>query len=81
MMMGLILIGTAILTGRVMRMFRNAAGTIRGVGVGIAVGLATVVIARKAMENDHRLRSRAHKAKRAVTGLMDEVGHVVSAKM
>jgi hypothetical protein len=49
--------------------------------VGIAVGLATVVIARKAMENDHRLRSRAHKAKRAVTGLMDEVGHVVSAKM
>lgn len=80
-MMGLILVGTAILTGRFLRMFRNTASMMKGVGVGVAVGVAAVVIAGKAMENDHQLRRRANRAKRAVTGLVGEVGHMVSAKM
>ena len=80
-MMGLIIIGTAILTGRVLRMFRSTASMMRGIGLGVAVGVAAAVFAGKAMENDHRLRRRANRAKSAVTGLMDEVGHAGGARM
>ncbi|WOC32023.1 MULTISPECIES: hypothetical protein [Caproicibacterium] len=62
-------------------MFRNTASMMRGIGVGVAVGVAAVVLAGKAMDNDRQLRRRAGRAKRAVTDLMDEVGHMVSARM
>lgn len=81
MMMGLVIIGAAIITGRMIRMFKSAAGTMRGIGVGIAVGIAAAVFAEKAMDNDRRLRRNANRAKRAVTGMMDEVGHLVGIGM
>lgn len=84
--MGLIAaIAAAFLTGRMIRMYRQTSSMLRGIGVGLAVGVATAVIANKALHDNRGLRHSAHKAARAVTGLMEDVGqtvtHNVAARM
>ncbi|ARP51013.1 MULTISPECIES: hypothetical protein [Caproicibacterium] len=62
-------------------MFKSTAGVFRGIGWGIALGAAATLVTEKALANNHRLRRKARRAAHAVTGLMDDVGHMVSTKM
>lgn len=79
--MGLVIIAAAFVMGRLMKMFRSTASMFRGLGLGMAVGVAAAVLASKAMDSDRHLRRSAQRAAHAVTGLMDDVGHAVSVKM
>ncbi|MCH3972664.1 MAG: hypothetical protein LKE53_07885 [Oscillospiraceae bacterium] len=62
-------------------MFQSTGKLLRGITLGVVVGAAATLLTEKAMDNNRQLRRSARRAAHAVTGLMDDMGHAVSAKM
>lgn len=57
-------------------MYKETMGFMKGVGMGLAAGVAVASIGSRAMKNNKRLKRTANKAMRKVNGMLDNVDYI-----
>lgn len=64
------------LTWRVCEMYKETMGFMKGIGMGLAAGVAVASIGSRTMKNNKRLKRTANKAMRRVNGMLDNVDYI-----
>lgn len=61
---------------RVFEMYNETKGFVKGVGTGLAVGMAVAGMGSKAMKNNRQVKRKANQAMRKVNGVLDNMEYL-----
>lgn len=70
------LIGTINCVWRLYKMHQQAMGFVKGIGTGLAVGMALVAVGSRMMRDNRSFRRRANRTMRTVGELLDNVQEI-----
>lgn len=56
---------------------KNCMCFIKGMGLGIVVGVATVAMCKHACQNNRRLRHKTKKTAKAMSDIMEDLGNLI----
>ncbi len=70
------LIGTINCVWRLYKMRQQAMGFVKGIGTGLAVGMALVAVGSRMMRDNRSFRRRANRTMRTVGELLDNVQEI-----